>query len=302
MSIRDNIINKAKEYLGYKEGANNDTQFGDWYGLPNNPWCAMFVSYVLDSVGVSQEIAPKFASCSAGFNKFTQMGVATKEKITPQKGDIIFFVWQVGNTADHVGLVEKVENGKVYTIEGNRSDKVEEYSYELNDSRIYGYATPKYVENENVVEETKPSTPETNENKKPDIYNDGLVNCIYDIQEWLRNKYGYNLSLDNLYGPETKKYLTMALQHELNVQFNAGLAEDGIWGTKTYNACINVRQGASGNITMLIQMALFVKGYSLGMDKQFGEETARVLRQFQADNGLTVDAVCGKNSFRKLFE
>ena len=138
--------------------------------------------------------------------------------------------------------------------------------------------------------------------KQPDIFNDGKVNCIYDIQEWLRNKYGYNLSLDNLYGPETKKYLVMALQHELNVQFGAGLSEDGIFGTNTYNACITVRQGAEGNITMLIQMALFIKGYTLDMDKIFGENTARVLKQFQADNGLVVDAICGKNTFKKLFE
>lgn len=149
----------------------------------------------------------------------------------------------------------------------------------------------------NVEEPTQPD-----EVKQPDILNDGKVNCIYDIQEWLKIKYGYNLSLDNLYGPETKKYLTMALQHELNIQFNSGLAEDGIFGTNTYNACITVRQGAEGNITMLIQMGLFIKGYTLDMDKIFGENTARVLKQFQADNGLIVDAICGKNTFKKLFE
>ena len=150
---------------------------------------------------------------------------------------------------------------------------------------------------DNVEESTQ-----TNENEQSDIFNDGKVNCIYDIQEWLKNKYGYNLELDNLYGPETKKYLVMALQHELNVQFGAGLSEDGIFGTNTYNACITVRQGAEGNITMLIQMALFIKGYTLDMDKIFGENTARVLKQFQADNGLVVDAICGKNTIKKLFE
>ena len=154
----------------------------------------------------------------------------------------------------------------------------------------------------NNVEETKPDTPQINENENKDIFNDGLVNCIYDIQEWLRNKYGYNIGLDNIYGPETKKYLIMALQHELNVQFNRGLAEDGIWGPKTKNACINVRQGASGNITMLIQMALFIKGYNIDMDKKFGNNTAIIVGQFQKDNGLTSDGIVGKNTFKKLFE
>ena len=91
------------------------------------------------------------------------------------------------------------------------------------------------------------------------------------------------------------------LQTELNTQYNKGLVVDGIWGTKTYNACINVRQGAEGNITMLIQMALFIKGYSLSMDKKFGADTTKKVKEFQLNNGLTVDGIVGKNTFQKLF-
>lgn len=152
MSMRENIVNKAKSYLGYTEGPNNDTIFGNWYGLPNQPWCAMFVSYVLNECGVSQGIVPKFASCTVGFNKFKEMNIATREHIIPKAGDIIFFIWKQGEpTPDHVGLVEKVENGRVYTIEGNRSDKVQEFNYDLNNWEIYGYATPIYEENEQPI-------------------------------------------------------------------------------------------------------------------------------------------------------
>ena len=41
---RDDIIGVAKTQIGYREGNNNDTKYGDWYGLPNQPWCAMFIS------------------------------------------------------------------------------------------------------------------------------------------------------------------------------------------------------------------------------------------------------------------
>lgn len=37
-------------------------------------------------------------------------------------GDIIFFDWESDGTSDHVGIVEKCENEKVYTIEGNSND------------------------------------------------------------------------------------------------------------------------------------------------------------------------------------
>lgn len=134
-----------------------------------------------------------------------------------------------------------------------------------------------------------------------DIYNDGLVNCIYDIQEWLNRHYNTGLALDNIYGTKTKSALIKGLQTELNTQYKKGLIVDGIWGTKTYNACINVRQGAAGNITMLIQMALFIKGYSLSMDKKFGADTTAKVKEFQKANGLSVDGIVGKNTFKALF-
>lgn len=133
------------------------------------------------------------------------------------------------------------------------------------------------------------------------IYNDGLVNCIYDIQEWLNRHYNTGLALDNIYGSKTKSALIKGLQTELNAQYSKGLVVDGIWGTNTYNACINVRQGAEGNITMLIQMCLFIKGYSLAMDKKFGADTTAKVKEFQKVKGLNVDGIVGKNTFKALF-
>lgn len=66
---------------------------------------------------------------------------------TPRAGDIIFFDWADSNDgkADHVGIVEKVENDTVYTIEGNtRGDMCKENHYKINSSVILGYGTPEY--------------------------------------------------------------------------------------------------------------------------------------------------------------
>ena len=41
-------------------------------------------------------------------------------------GDIIFFDWDGDNLADHVGIVEKAEDGIIYTIEGNSNDRCRE--------------------------------------------------------------------------------------------------------------------------------------------------------------------------------
>ena len=62
-------------------------------------------------------------------------------------GDIIFYDWADSNDgkADHVGIVEKSENGIVYTIEGNTSgDMCKQKEYSLSSSFILGYGTPMY--------------------------------------------------------------------------------------------------------------------------------------------------------------
>lgn len=63
-------------------------------------------------------------------------------------GDIIFFDWDDENgqdgLSDHTGIVEKVENGRVYTIEGNSGDSVRQRDYPLGYYEVLGFATPAY--------------------------------------------------------------------------------------------------------------------------------------------------------------
>ena len=122
------------------------------------------------------------------------------------------------------------------------------------------------------------------------------------IQTSLNEKYGLNISVDNIYGNETKKALVKGLQTELNKQFGSKLAVDGIFGTNTYNACINVRKGAEGNITYLIQAMLICHSFDIDADGIFGPATESAVREFQKRNGLLQDGIVGKNTFNKLFK
>lgn len=75
------------------------------------------------------------------------VGYGKNEDIYQKLGDIIFFDWADSNDgqADHVGIVEKTENGKVYTIEGNTTgDMCKQNEYDINSSVILGYGTPMY--------------------------------------------------------------------------------------------------------------------------------------------------------------
>ena len=123
------------------------------------------------------------------------------------------------------------------------------------------------------------------------------------IQTTLNNRYGTGLVVDGYYGNNTKKALVKGLQHELNIQYGARLSEDGIFGINTKKACPIVRIGARGNITWLIQAMLYCKGYNTnGIDGIYGQGTKNAVYNFQRNNSLLADGVCGKNTFEKLFK
>ena len=125
---------------------------------------------------------------------------------------------------------------------------------------------------------------------------------VAEIQSTLNDRYGLNIAVDNIYGNETRRALVKALQTELNKQYHRDLAVDGIFGANTYNACINVRKGAEGNITYLIQAMLVCHSFDIDADGIFGNATENAVKEFQSRNGLSADGIVGKNTFNKLFK
>lgn len=116
--------------------------YWSWYGFESHvEWCACFVSWCADQCGyIDAGLFPKFAACtSQGVPWFQERGQWQDNTYTPNPGDLIFFNWDQDKWIDHVGIVEKVENGRIYTIEGNSGDACEQNSYPLEDSQIYGY-------------------------------------------------------------------------------------------------------------------------------------------------------------------
>lgn len=123
---------------------------------------------------------------------------------------------------------------------------------------------------------------------------------IAEVQEWLNNTYNAGLVVDGIYGEKTHATLVAALQTELNKQFNAGLDVDGIWGPKTKAACVNVRKGAQGNLTRIIQCCLLIFGCVVSLDGIFGEKTESFVKEFQSAKGISIDGVVGINTWTKM--
>ena len=131
------IVSVAMGQIGNSGGQ----KFWSWYGFDSRvEWCACFVSWCADQSGLIESgNVPKFSLCSEGVTWFQGKNKWQSGGTTPSAGMIIFFDWNHDGTSDHVGIVEKCEGGRVYTIEGNSSDQVRQRTYAVDYGAIMGY-------------------------------------------------------------------------------------------------------------------------------------------------------------------
>lgn len=115
-------------------------------------WCACFVSWCADQCGyIDTGVVPKYAGCVNGVQWFKDRGQWIDGSAEPAPGMIIFFDWDNKGSSgpqdgqsDHTGIVQKVENGIVYTVEGNSGDSCRVNQYNVGNYEILGYGVPNY--------------------------------------------------------------------------------------------------------------------------------------------------------------
>lgn len=174
------LIAIAKAEIGYLEkasnsqlddkkanaGSNNYTKYardlykaGYYNGNKNGfAWCDIFVDWCFyklcgDSRARAENLTCTTGDLGAGCEySMRYYKEANRLYKSPQPGDQIFFGTSSKEVA-HTGIVYKVDNKKVYTIEGNTSSAsgvianggaVESKSYSLSYYKILGYGRPRY--------------------------------------------------------------------------------------------------------------------------------------------------------------
>ena len=221
----DVAISIAESQVGYHEGANNKTKYGDeMHALQprnmdkNAPWCDAFVDWVIyktcQRFGYGVEMAKKVLC--GDFDDYTYASVALYKKAgrwtqTPKRGDQIFF-----GGSGHTGIVTGVAGGIVNTIEGNKGDKVTRCSYSIHSPGIIGYGRPKY--------ELIGAIPESEEYDMPQIQRGSKGKAVKILQIILGD-----LEVDGSFGPATQAAT-------LDFQRKHGLGADGVVGPKTWRA------------------------------------------------------------------
>lgn len=101
-----------------------------WVTNDDTAWCAAFVGFCLESVGIASTKALNARS-------YLNWG---KTSVEPKLGDIVVF-WRISPTSayGHVAFFVKEEAGYTYTLGGNQSDSVCISKYLT--STVLGYRT-----------------------------------------------------------------------------------------------------------------------------------------------------------------
>lgn len=161
MRSRQTIVAKMQSWLGCKEGDKTHKHIIDTYNAHKplaqgykvkytDAWCATTVSAAFIECGYT-DIFVTECSCNRMITLLQKKGIwQENDAYVPSPGDVIFYDWQdsgVGDnkgTSEHVGIVEKCDNGSITVIEGNKNDGVERRTIKVNGRYIRGYGLPKY--------------------------------------------------------------------------------------------------------------------------------------------------------------
>lgn len=294
MNERQKVIDIALAEVGYIEkasnsqldsktanaGRNNYNKYArdldnipDFYNGKKNgfDWCDLFCDWCfVQAFGVDRALEllcqpRKSTGAGCGFSRgfYKNKGQLFN---TPKVGDQIFF----GNSESdiyHTGLVYKVDDKKVYTIEGNTSkdgngysNMVAQKSYPLGASYIFGYGRPKYKE-------------EVTESKKEDT-------TVLEWQKVMNKVYKCELAEDNSYGPDSE---AKANKYYLHYKLFT-IKNDHV---------------------KFIQKRLIEKGFSCGKhgtDGSYGKDTEKAVKAFQKANNLEVDGFVGAKTTKLLLK
>lgn len=223
MATASQILTVAQSQIGYKEGKNNWTKYGQEYGMNNCSWCQIFIWWCFKQAGMDWY---KTASCTACYKHYASRAVS---RDALRKGDIVYFDWDHSGDCDHVGIVESVGSSRITTIEGNTSSG--NAGSQSNGDGVYRrYRTRSQIAKAiRPAYEAETSGGGTCNVTVQEVKYGSKGGSVYVLQAFLKAKGYYTGKVDGAAGSLTEKAIK-AFQKAM------GLDQDGIAGQNTWKA------------------------------------------------------------------
>ena len=210
-------------------------------------WCAQFPTWCVWKLTSKNKKKTEYILCVGG-DLSAGCGFALKyykaagrfDK-TPKVGDQIFFKYNLNDTsytADHTGIVVRVTDKLIETIEGNSGNEVKRKAYDRSYYAIIGYGHPRYdaEPKKTVIKEVK-----TVDISMPVLRKGSSGTAVKTLQRLLRQLEYVNsdgktyITVDGSFGSNTEAAVK-------RYQKNCGAKNpDGIVGKWTWNKLLNGR-------------------------------------------------------------
>ena len=124
-------------------------------------------------------------------------------------------------------------------------------------------------------------------------------NRVKVVQKKLVAKYDFWPNPTGIWNQSNKMAMVRALHKELDVD-SALPSKVVMWTKPMVEKWVSLGDGSRGDLVLLVQCLLMVKGYELELDGSFGPATARRVRQFQQKNKLAVTGIVDVSTMTKL--
>ena len=211
-------------------------------------WCAQFPTWCVWKLTGKNKKKTEYILCVGG-DLSAGCGFALKYYKAagrfdgnPKVGDQIFFKYNLKDTsytADHTGIVVRVTDKLIETIEGNSGNEVKRKAYQRTDKTIIGYGHPRY-DAETATKAPAKVKAKTVKIEMPILRKGSTGNAVKTLQRLLRQLQYVNadgktlLIVDGSFGSNTEAAVKRYQQKHLN-------GVDGIVGVKTWNKLLNGR-------------------------------------------------------------
>lgn len=233
---------RDKDIFNVDAGDKNYTYAGYFCGVNPGQWCAMMVTTAItEACGGNKEDARYIMGGVWPYTACGQIVDACPEiferrvPAKPRVGDIIIFS-DDGTSRTHTGIVYKLDDTTVYTIEGNSGNQCRRRSYFRNSDYIYGYIHPRYASALATGED-----PATVQSSHYDSYcmpvapelSKGLAGKAVAVMQMALFLHGFeNITIDGEFGNQTQDAVK-------NFQNDNRLVVDGIVGFKTWSKLLD---------------------------------------------------------------
>lgn len=224
-------LHKAGYYNGNKQGFDWCDQFVDWcfFKLCGNKDKAEYLECQTGKYGAGCGFSLKYYKSAGRFDG------------NPKVGDQIFFKYtNDSSTADHTGIVVRVTDSLIETIEGNSGSEVKRKAYQRTDKTIIGYGHPRY-DAETATKASAKEGAKTVKIEMPVLRKGSSGAAVKTLQRLLRQLEYVNsdgktyITVDGSFGSNTEAAVK-------RYQKNRGAKNpDGIVGEWTWNKLLNGR-------------------------------------------------------------